>query len=193
MTAEWSEVSGSPAGIVPVDLEKEALDVLNEILAKVNPREKLIGIGAIVFLVGWLVGLLLASVSYNYGVGSVSANVFNESGGTGLGFLGVVAAVAALAVLYLKYAPNMQGKVTWPQPIPVILLVISAVAGLVALDLLWNNFSNSQDWGKATGLGVTGFPSWPITDWIAVLGVVVGAGIMCYAAYMEWNTNKSAA
>jgi hypothetical protein len=167
-------------------MEKEDQGVLNEILAKINPREKLIGIGAIVFVVGWLVGLLLASVSY---AGLVSVNVWNESGGTGIGFVGLLAAIAAVVVIYLKYAPNM--KITWPAPIPVILLGISAVAALVALYLLWNNFSNSQDWGKGS-LGITGFPSWPITDWIAVAGVVVGAGIMVWGAYQEWTLSKTA-
>jgi hypothetical protein len=168
-------------------MEKEDQGVLNEILAKINPREKLIGIGAIVFVVGWLVGFLLASVSY---AGFAVGNVWNESGGTGIGFVGLLAAIAAVVVIYLKYAPNM--KITWPAPIPVIELVIAAVAGLVALDLLWNNFSNSQDWGKAVGLGITGYPSWPITDWIAVAGVVVGAGIMIWGAYQEWTLSKTA-
>ena len=86
--------------------------MLNEILAKINPREKLIGIGAIVFAVGWLVGLVLASVSY---AGLVSVNVWNESGGTGIGFVGLLAAIAAVVVIYLKYAPNM--KITWPAPL----------------------------------------------------------------------------
>jgi hypothetical protein len=163
--------------------------VLNEIIAKLNPREKLIAIGGVVFVVGWLVGLVLASASYNYGIGSVSTNVWNESGGTGIGILGLLAAVAAIAVLYLKYAPNM--KITWPAPIPVILLGISAVAGLVALDLLWNNFSNSQDWGKVAGIAATGFPAWPITDWIAVAGVVAGAAVMLWGAYQEWTLSKT--
>ena len=161
--------------------------MLNEILAKINPREKLIGIGAIVFVVGWLVGFLLASVSY---AGFTAGNVWNSSGGTGIGFVGLLAAIAAVVVIYLKYAPNM--KITWPAPIPVILLGIAAVAALVALYLLWNNFSNSQDWGKLAGLGITGYPSWPITDWIAVAGVVVGAGIMVWGAYQEWTLSKTA-
>ncbi|HEX7612830.1 MAG TPA: hypothetical protein VF371_08650, partial [Candidatus Limnocylindrales bacterium] len=125
--------------------------MLNEILAKLTKNEKLIGIGAVVFLVGWLVGFLLASVSY---LGYTAGNVWNSSGGTGIGFLGVLAAVAAIVVIYLKYAPNT--NITWPQPVPVILLAISGVAGVVALLLLWYNFSNSQDWGK---LGA-GYPSW---------------------------------
>lgn len=159
--------------------------MLNELMAKINPREKLIGIGAIVFLVGWLVGFLLASVSY---AGIVSVNVFNESGGSGLGFLGVLGAIAALVVIYLRYAPNM--NITWPAPIEVIQLGIAAVVGVVALYLLWQNFTHSQDWGKVAGIGTAGFPSWPITDWIAVAGVVAGAAIMVWGAYQDWTLNK---
>jgi len=157
--------------------------VLNELMAKINPREKLIGIGAIVFLVGWLVGFLLASVSY---AGIVSINVFNESGGSGLGFIGVLGAIAALVVIYLRYAPNM--NITWPAPIEVIQLAIAAVVGVVALYLLWQNFSHSQDWGKVSG--IAGYPSWPITDWIAVAGVVAGAAIMAWGAFQDWTLNK---
>jgi hypothetical protein len=164
--------------------EKEAQLVLNELMAKINPREKLIGIGAIVFLVGWLIGFLLASVSYSI----VSINVFNNSGGSGLGFIGVLGAIAAIVVIYLRYAPNM--NITWPAPIEVIQLAIAAVVGVVALYLLWQNFSNSQDWGKAAGLGITGYPSWPITDWIAVAGVVAGAAIMVWGAFQDWTLNK---
>jgi hypothetical protein len=167
--------------------EKEALRVLNEILAKVNPREKLIGIGAIVFLVGWLIGLLLAT----YGSGLFSGNVFNEEGGTGIGFLGVLGAIAAIGVIYVKYTPSI--KITWPAPIPVVLLAIAAVVGIVALYLLWTNFSRFQDWGKLSwSLDASSYPGWPITDWIAVLGVVAGAVIMCWGAYQEWTLSKAA-
>ena len=161
--------------------------MLNEILAKINPREKLIGIGAIVFVVGWLVGFLLASVSY---AGFTAGNVWNSSGGTGIGFVGLLAAIAAVVVIYLKYAPNM--KITWPAPIPVILLGIAGVAAVIALYLLWNNFSNSQDWNKLASLAGAAYPSWPITDYIAVAGVVVGAGIMVWGAYQEWTLSKTA-
>jgi hypothetical protein len=137
-----------------------------------------------VFVVGWLVGFLLASVSY---AGFASVNVFNESGGTGLGWLGLLGAIAAIAVLYLKYAPNT--NINWPAPLELIELVIAAVVGVVALYLLWQNFSHSQDWNSVSGycslIGAS-CPSWPITDWIAVLGVVVGGALMCYAAYMQW-------
>jgi hypothetical protein len=160
--------------------------VLNEIMAKLNPRERLMGIGAIVFIVAWLVGFLLASVSY---AGIVGGNVYNNSGGTGLGFIGLLAAIAAIVVIYLKYAPNM--NITWPVPVGTILMVLSGVVGVVALYLLWTNFSNSNDWNSVCG-GIPGCPSWPITDWLAVLGGIVGGAIMCWGAYQEYLTTKAA-
>jgi hypothetical protein len=163
-------------------LEKEALLVLNEILAKLNQNEKLMGGGAIVFIVGWLVGFLLATVSVGTGLGSFGGNVFNESGGTGLGFIGLLGAIAMLAILYIKYAPNM--NVNWPAPLELIELIVAAVVGIVALYLLWQNWDHSNSFNICAGY--TGCPSWPITDWIAVLGVVVGGALMCYGGYMQW-------
>jgi hypothetical protein len=166
-------------------LEKEALLVVNEILAKLNQNEKLIGGGAIVWIVGWLVGFLLASVSY---AGFSAGNVFNSSGGTGLGFIGLLGALAAIAVLYLKYAPNQNIK--WPAPLSLIMFVIGIVVGVVALYLLYQNWTNSNDWNSVTGfcsLAGTGCPSWPMTAWIAVILIVIGAALMVYASYMEWN------
>ncbi len=158
--------------------------MLNEILAKLNQQEKLIGIGGIVYVVGWLIGFLLASVSY---AGISAGNVFNESGGTGLGFIGLLAAIAAVAILYVKYSPTM--KVNWPAPLELIMLIVAAVAAVVALYLLWQNWSHSNDWNSITaycGLAGTACPSWPITDWIAVAGVVIGGALMAYGSYMLW-------
>ena len=163
--------------------------MLNEILAKLTKNEKLIVAGAVVFLVAWLFGMILASWSYGVAPYSFSENVFSASGGAGAGFLGVLGAVAAVVVIYLKYAPNM--KITWPAPVEIIELAIAGVVGLIALYLLWTNFSNSS----VTSIcgGYAGCPSWPITDWIAVLGVVVGAAIMVFGAYMEWAPTRKAA
>src|SRR5450759_4631949 len=102
-----------------VKLEKEALNVLNEILAKLTKNEKLIGIGAVVVAVAWLVGWLITDGWYG------------ASGAQTMGLLALVAAIVAVVVLYLKYAPNT--NITWPAPLPVLLLGIAAVAGVAAL------------------------------------------------------------
>jgi hypothetical protein len=155
---------------------------MNEILAKLTQNEKLIGGGAVVYVVGWLIGFLLASVSVGSGLYSVSGNVFNESGGTGLGFIGLLGAVGLIAILYVKYAPNM--KVNWPFPLEFIVLIVAAVVGVVALYLAWQNWDHSRAFGVCSG--IPGCPSWPITDWIAVIGIVVGGALACYGAYMAW-------
>jgi hypothetical protein len=158
--------------------------VLNEILAKLNQNEKLMGGGAVLLVLGWLIGFLLASASV---AGVASINVFNESGGTGLGFLALLGAIAIIAILYVKVTPTV--KVNWPAPLELIELIIAAVVGLIALYLLYTNFSHSNDWNSLTaycGLASVGCPSWPITDWVAVLAIVVGAGLMAYGAYMAW-------
>jgi hypothetical protein len=152
---------------------------MNDILAKLNQNEKLIGGGAALYVIGWLIGFLLASVSF---AGLASVNVFNESGGSGLGFIGLLGALALIAIIYVKITPTM--KVNWPLPLELIVLVVAAVVGVVALYLLWQNFDHSQSFNICRGF--EGCPSWPITDWIAVAGVVVGAALACYGAYMAW-------
>jgi hypothetical protein len=173
--------------MVPVKLEKEARLVLNEILAKLNMNEKMIGGGAIVVVIGWILGLILTGSGAGVGYGSVSW--YGSSGAQTMGLISVIAAIAAIVVIYLKYAPNM--KITWPAPIEVVELSIAAVVGLVALYLLWTNFSNSSVVSVCNGF--SGCPSWPMTDWIAVIGVVAGAAVMLLGAYQEWAVTKKAA
>lgn len=85
---------------------------VQEIWNKFNARERLIGTGAIVIVVGWLIALI---GSYGFGGNTVA----------------VIGAIAVLVILYLKYAPN--SNVTWPAPIPTINLVISGIVALLAL------------------------------------------------------------
>src|SRR5450759_2584379 len=153
-----------------VKLEKEALNVLNEILAKLTKNEKLIGIGAVVVAVAWVLGLVITSGWYG------------ASGAQMTGLLAVLAAVAAVVVLYLKYAPNM--NITWPAPLPVILLGIAAVAGVVALIGLLQAFTYDPFAGYGGLIGAKA--NKPIMLYVAALGVVVGAGLMVYAAYLDW-------
>ena len=176
MTAEGSEVAGSPAGTLLVKLEKEALNVLNEILAKLTQNEKLIGIGAAIVAVAWLLGVLITDSWYS------------ASGAQTMGLIAVIAAVVAVVVLYLKYAPNQ--NITWPAPLPVILLGIAAVAGVVALIGLLQAFTYDPFSGYGNLIGVK--ISKPIMIYVAAAGVVVGAGLMVYATYLDWNASKAA-
>ena len=155
--------------------------MLNEILAKLDRNEKLIGAGAVVFLVAWLFGIILASWSYGSPPYSFSENVFSASGGTGLGILGVLGAVAAIAVIYLKYAPNM--KINWPAPLPVIMLAIGGVAVAASALMLLLAFLDAKD----------AFDVVPITMWIAMIAMVVGGALMAWPAYQDWNETKVAA
>jgi hypothetical protein len=158
-----------------VKLEKEALNVLNEILAKLTKNEKLIGIGAVVVAVAWLVGWLITDSWYSL------------SGAQTMGLLALVAAIVAVVVLYLKYAPNM--NITWPAPLPVLLLGIAAVAGVVALIGLLQAFTYDPFAGYGNLIGVKA--NKPIMLYVAAAGVVVGAGLMVYAAYLDWTASKT--
>jgi hypothetical protein len=159
-----------------VKLEKEALDVLNEILAKLTKNEKLIGIGAVVVAVAWVLGLVITSGWYG------------ASGSQTTGLLALAAAVAAVVVLYLKYAPNT--NITWPAPLPTIFLVLAAVAGVAALIGLFQAFT-FDPFGGYGGLASQYGVGKPITLYLAAGGVVVGAGLMVYAAYLDWTASKT--
>ncbi len=146
--------------------------MLNEILAKLNQNEKLIGLGAVIAVVGWLFGLLITDRWYD----AVGAQT--------LGLLAVLAAIAALVVLYLKYAPN--SNVAWPLPVSLLFLILGAVVAVIALIGLLQAFTYDPCHGYCNLLG-TGYKiDKPITLYVAVLGVLVGGALMAYAAYMEW-------
>jgi hypothetical protein len=156
--------------------------VLNEILAKLNANEKLIGVGAIVALVGFVIGLVLTSQSYGVGAFSISVNWYSGSGAEGVGVIALILALAAVVVLYLKYAPNM--KIAWPAPLPLILLGVTGVGALFALLGLFDAFT--------FGGGYTGIDK-PIMLLVAAAVVLVGCGIQAYGSYMEYSTTKTPA
>jgi hypothetical protein len=157
--------------------------VLQEIMAKINPREKLIGIGAAVAVVGWVLGLVITNGWYGY----------SGSQTTGLG--AVIAGIVAIVVLYLKYAPGM--NITWPAPVPVILLAVAAVAAVLGLLGLFQAFTydpfgglgaycNNAIVGNLCGGGKS------VTIYLAAGAVLVGGGIMAWGAYQEWTLSKTA-
>jgi hypothetical protein len=96
--------------------------------------------------------------------------------GLGANTLALILAVAALAVLYVKYAPNM--KVNWPASPTLILIVLSAViAVIVLLDLL-------------RYLSLLGFAAYFGGVIVALLLEVVGAGLMAWGAWQEYQIEK---
>jgi hypothetical protein len=83
-----------------------------EFYNKLNANERLAAIGAIAIAVAWLIGVL---VGYGFGVSSV----------------GLLGAIAVLVIYFLKYSPTQ--SITWPAPVPTIVLIIAAVAALLTL------------------------------------------------------------
>lgn len=98
--------------------------------------------------------------------------------GLGANTLALILAIAALAVLYVKYAPNM--KVNWPASPSLILIVLSAViAVIVLLDLL-------------RYLSLLGFAAYFGGVVLALLLEVVGAALMAWGAWQEYQIEKPA-
>jgi hypothetical protein len=138
--------------------------VVQEIWAKFNANERLVGIGALVIIVSWIVGL----------VGSY---------GLGTNILALLGAIAVLVVLYLKYSPT--SNVTWPAPVPVILLAITGVVGVVELLGLLQLLSILGALSLFGGIFALYL--------LAAIGTIVGAAIMLWGSYQEWNVSKRTA
>ncbi len=98
--------------------------------------------------------------------------------GLGANTLALILAIAALAVLYVKYAPNM--KVNWPASPSLILIVLSAVIALIVLlDLL-------------RYLSLLGFAAYFGGVVLALLLEVVGAALMAWGAWQEYQIERPA-
>jgi hypothetical protein len=134
---------------------------IQEFWNKLNPRERLTVWGALAVAVGWIIGL-----TASYGIGG--------------GGLSLIGAIAVVVVLYLKYAPNQ--TITWPAPVPTIILVISAVVAIGALLTLLDmlRFLSLVGYGFVAG---------------AILaGVVTAAGavLMVWGAWQEYQLTAPA-
>lgn len=77
--------------------------------AKLNANERLVGYGAIIVLISWLVSL---------------------AGGGGISY-GFITAIIVMVIYWLKYAPN--SNVTWPLPVPTLVLLITGISALLAI------------------------------------------------------------
>jgi hypothetical protein len=135
---------------------------VNDIMSKINANERMVGIGAIVVIVGWVIGL--------------------GSFGVGGGIFSIGAAVAALVLIYLKYAPNT--NINWPAPVSLFLLICG---GLCLLGGILSTLAMLA-W---LGIGVWG-GFFAITWIIQPIALLVGGAIMTYAAYKEYTANKPA-
>lgn len=130
---------------------------VQEVWNKLNPRERLTATGALVVALSWIVSLA------GYGVSA--------------GTISLLGAIAVLAVLYLKYNPNQ--SVTWPAPIPTIVLAISGVVALLAaIDVLTS----------LRYLGLFGFG----VGIVALILEAVGAALMAWGAWQEYQLTKPA-
>jgi hypothetical protein len=141
--------------------------VLNEILAKLNQNEKLVGGGALAVVVGWVLGLILTEGWYG------------ASGAQALGLIALAAAIVAVVVLYLKYAPGQ--NITWPAPVPMIMLIVGGAA--VAAGVIGLLMAVVYDpYGLLGALGI----SKPILLYVATIVVAGGGGVMAWGGYQEW-------
>ena len=111
-----------------------------------------------------LVGYGIVIVLISWLVGIVTGGGFGSS-------WAFVAAIAVAIIYWLKYAPNQ--SITWPAPIQTIVLVISGIAALLSI------------LGLLTLLGLLSFLG--ILYLLAVLLNAVGAGIMAYGAWKEYQ------
>jgi multisubunit Na+/H+ antiporter MnhG subunit len=124
---------------------------------KLNANERLAGIGAIVVIVGFIVSLL---GSYGFGANT----------------LVLLGAIAVLVIYYLKYSPT-QTNMTWPAPIPTIVLAISAIAALLAI------LGVLPALGLLGGLGLYT---------LGAILTVIGAVIMVWGAWQEYQAMPKA-
>ncbi|MFL5755664.1 MAG: hypothetical protein ACJ77N_05120 [Chloroflexota bacterium] len=127
---------------------------------KLNPNERLVGIGALVVIVAWVVGLVIG-------------------GAFGTSTIALLGAIAALAILWLKYAPNQQ--ITWPAPVPTLLLAIGAISAILAVIA-------ALGWLSAFG----GFSFFGGAILVAV-AMAVGSIIMAWGAWVEYQVQQKTA
>jgi multisubunit Na+/H+ antiporter MnhG subunit len=121
---------------------------------KLNANERLAAIGAAVLVIAWLVGVV---VGYGVGVSTV----------------GLIGAIIVLAIYFLKYSPTQ--TVTWPAPIPTIVLVVAAISALLTLlDVV-------QLLRFLDGI-----------DWLVAIASVAGAALMVWGAWQEYQAMPKA-
>lgn len=92
------------------------MPMIQEMWKKLNANERLASWGAIVVIVGWVLGLVLGT--YGFGIGGA----------------GLIGGILLLGLYYLKYGSATPP--TMPAPTQTIALIISALTALSALAAL---------------------------------------------------------
>jgi hypothetical protein len=143
----------------------EEVVVIQQVWGKLNANERMASIGAGLVLVAFVLGIVFGG--------------FLGMGGTGI--VGVLAAIALVVVYYLKYAPDT--KITWPAPIPVVAFAIGGITGVIALLAILSI------------LGIVGVLAayGGITYLLAPIVNVIGAVMMGWFTYKEWQAYKASA
>jgi len=113
---------------------------------KLNANERLVGYGAIIVAVAFLLGVF--------------------GGGFGTASTDLIGAIAVMVVYWLKYSPT--AKINWPAPVETIVLVIAGISAIFALLAILSYLSILFLFGvnilavivNAVGCGVMAWGAW---------------------------------
>ena len=159
--------------------------MFNELWAKVSAREKLVVYGALIALVGVVVGLILATKSYGggsvggYTIPGVSVNYFTAENAGLFALLALVGGVATLGIIYAHVA---QMNVQWPAPYAQVLMVVAVATAVCAILIVLMQLIRAGGFGDGA----------PIFMFVADILAVAGGCFMAYVTYMDWTAAKGA-
>jgi hypothetical protein len=124
---------------------------IQEFWNKLNANERVVGYGAVIAIISWVLGIFL--------------------GGGGYGF---VAAIVILVIYWLKYSNS---NVTWPAPVPTLVLIIAGIAAVLGLLIVLPLLGFAGAIGAFYG-GLYFLPA---------IGGLIGTFVMAYGAWREYQ------
>jgi len=125
---------------------------IQAVWAKFNANERLVGYGALITLIAWVVGIF-----------------------TGGGGFGVIAAIIVLVVYYVKYTST---TMTWPAPVPTIVLIVTAIAAILGIVFLLPAIT------LLSSIGYGGL------YFVVAIGSLIGVLVMVYGAWREYQASS---
>ena len=139
---------------------------MNDILSKLNANEKMVGIGSIIVIASFILGIFTLRF---------------------VGFLQLPCGVLSIVVLFLKYSPD--AKFEWPVPVPLILVILGGIATVfAALGVLFgipffllDTLINAS--GMNIFLGLIGL--------VLSIAILVGSGMMLLGGYKEYQVKPA--